>query len=136
MTQAVLGNGQSIPPEKIPPTIGMNLAKIQYLGSQVIIWDLGGQIKMRDMWEKYYDEENAIIFLVDSADTYRLEEARLAYESICDSVNDIPISIFANKQDLQASLSPGDLANIFYAEDAEANMFDRFRVYPVSALTG
>ena len=57
----------------------MNLAKIQFGGYQVIIWDLGGQIKMRNMWEKYYDDANAIVFVVDSADITRLEEAKLAY---------------------------------------------------------
>lgn len=44
-----------------------------------MLWDLGGQIKMRSMWEKYYDEAHAIIFVVDSADVARLEEAKLAY---------------------------------------------------------
>ena len=57
----------------------MNLAKINYKGTQVIIWDLGGQIKMRNIWEKYYETAHAIIFMVDSADIGRLEEAKLAY---------------------------------------------------------
>lgn len=73
------GNMPGIPPEKIPSTIGMNLAKINYKGTQVIIWDLGGQIKMRNIWERYYETAHAIIFVVDSADVARLEEAKLAY---------------------------------------------------------
>jgi ADP-ribosylation factor related protein 1 len=76
------GKLPSIPPEKIPPTIGMNLAKLQYAGHEVIIWDLGGQIKMRNIWENYYDDANAIIFVVDSTDIMRLEEAKLAYGEI------------------------------------------------------
>eukprot|EP01035_Chromulina_nebulosa_P024542 gene24542-31962_t len=72
-------NLHPIPPERIPPTIGMNLAKITYSGTQVVIWDLGGQIKMRNMWEKYYDDANAIVFVVDASDMSRLEEAILAY---------------------------------------------------------
>jgi len=77
------GNMPGIPPDKIPPTIGMNLAKINYKGTQVIIWDLGGQIKMRNIWEKYYETAHAIIFMVDSADIGRLEEAKLAYGEYC-----------------------------------------------------
>ena len=50
-----------IPREKIPPTIGMNLAKITYFSTQVVLWDLGGQMKMRGIWEKYYDESNAVV---------------------------------------------------------------------------
>lgn len=73
------GKFPGIPHDKIPPTIGMNLAKLFINNTQIIIWDLGGQIKMRNMWEKYYDDANAIIFVVDSADISRLEEAKLAY---------------------------------------------------------
>lgn len=73
------GKVPGIPPDKIPPTIGMNLARLFYEGMQVIMWDLGGQLKMRSLWEKYYDEAHAIVFLVDATDVQRLEEARLAY---------------------------------------------------------
>ena len=50
----------------------------------------------------------------------------------------VPVSIFANKQDLEGALPPGDLANTFYAEEDSPNVspFDRFRVFPVSALNG
>lgn len=77
--KTLYGKVPGIPPDKIPPTIGMNLARLFYHGTQVIIWDLGGQLKMRSLWEKYYDEAHAIIFLVDATDVNRLEEARLAY---------------------------------------------------------
>jgi ADP-ribosylation factor related protein 1 len=72
-------NNKVIPPEKIPPTVGMNLAKITYNGSKVIFWDLGGQMKMRSMWEKYYEESNCVIFVIDAADVGRLDEAKFAY---------------------------------------------------------
>jgi hypothetical protein len=38
---------------------------------------------------------------------------------------------------MDGALTPGDLANTFYADqDTEVSAFDRFRVYPVSALSG
>ena len=60
------------------------------------------QIKMRSMWERYYSEANSVIFVVDSADLGRLDEAKLAYESACnhDGLNTVPVFTFANKQDL------------------------------------
>jgi ADP-ribosylation factor related protein 1 len=131
------GHGPIIPPEKIPPTVGMNLAKIYMRGTQVIIWDLGGQVKMRSIWEKYYDEAHVVIFAVDSADIGRLEEAKLAYDAACD--NDllakvpVPIITFANKQDLPGALSPADLSINFYPVQDAA---DRSKVFPVSAITG
>lgn len=96
------GNSPGLPPDRIPPTIGMNLAKIQYRGTQVIMWDLGGQIKMRKIWEKYYGEANAVIFVIDSTDIGRFQEAKLSFDSVCDheSLSKVPIITFANKQDL------------------------------------
>ena len=57
---------------------------------------------MRSMWEKYYSEANAVIFVVDSTDIGRLEEAKLAYDSVFDhdSLNQVSVVTFANKQDL------------------------------------
>ncbi len=125
------GHQPSIPPEKIPPTIGMNLARLHHQGSKLVIWDLSGQFKMRMLWEKYYDDAHCIIFLVDAHDRDRLDEAKLAFgtfhftlttlikvilfnflvpffsiEAVCDNdlVRNTPIIILANKQDLPVSI--------------------------------
>jgi len=41
----------------------------------LILWDLGGQEGLRTIWEKYYSESNAILFVVDSADPDHLQQA-------------------------------------------------------------
>jgi ADP-ribosylation factor related protein 1 len=83
--KAQFSNTPSLPPERIPPTVGMNLAKIQMKGSKIVFWDLGGQKKMRSIWERYYKEANAVVFVVDSADVGRLEEAKAAFETLAPS---------------------------------------------------
>lgn len=57
---------------------------------------------MREMWKDYFLEANAILFLVDSADTSRLEEAKEELWGILESADlkDIPILILANKIDM------------------------------------
>ena len=45
----------------------------------MIIWDLGGQTKMRKVWESYYREANAVVFVVDSADLGRLNDVKEAF---------------------------------------------------------
>lgn len=121
--------------EKITPTIGMNLAKLNHMGAQVVIWDLGGQMKMRSIWEKYYSEANAVIFVVDASDRGRIHEAKLAYDAACDhdSLVHVPILTFANKQDVAGSVRAGDLAVNFYPVDSKA---EDTRIFGVSALTG
>jgi ADP-ribosylation factor related protein 1 len=123
-----------LPPQKINPTIGMNLAKIKYGGSQVIFWDLGGQLKMRSMWERYYSEAHAVIFVIDSADVSRFEEAKLAHDAVCrhEGLTHVPVVIFANKQDLPSSLSLSDVAMTF--ENAAA--VGPTKIFPVSSITG
>lgn len=135
-----LGNTTGLPPDRIPPTVGMNLAKIHFRGSQVIFWDLGGQVKVRSLWQKYYQEADAVVYVVDAADLPRIEEAKIAFDAVCDSeeLASVPIFTFANKQDLTGALSPGDLAVSFYQMDSESNAAatERPRVLGTSAVTG
>lgn len=67
-----------------------------------MFWDLGGQVRMRSIWEKYYAEAHAMIFVVDAADAGRFEEARMAFETVRshEQLRGIPVLIIANKVDL------------------------------------
>ncbi|CAM9915493.1 unnamed protein product, partial [Sphacelaria rigidula] len=38
--------------------------------------DIGGQTKLRPLWRHYSVNTDALVYVVDSADTNRLEEAR------------------------------------------------------------
>lgn len=134
-----------LPPDKITPTIGMNLAKFKHKGTQVILWDLGGQLKMRTIWERYYSEANGVIFVVDAADPARLQEALVAYEQVCASpmLSQVPIMIFANKQDVPGAATLHDIAKVFYtpSQDGiiaqnEAAAKASHRLFGVSAITG
>lgn len=53
-----------IPLHKIRPTIGMNMGKVDAFGCKCVFWDVGGQ--MRPLWERYYNECHAVIFVIDS----------------------------------------------------------------------
>ena len=33
----------------------------------LIFWDLGGQAGLRSIWDKYYAESNALIYLIDAS---------------------------------------------------------------------
>ncbi|KAJ5126495.1 hypothetical protein N7448_007274 [Penicillium atrosanguineum] len=55
-------------PGKTVPTVGQNVATISLHDMNLKIWDVGGQISMRGLWQSYYTSCHAIIFVVDSAD--------------------------------------------------------------------
>jgi ADP-ribosylation factor 1/2 len=40
------------------------------------IWDLGGQDLIRRLWRYYYQNTNAVIFVVDSVDKQRIALAK------------------------------------------------------------
>ena len=54
------------------PTIGFNVETVQYKNLRFQVWDLGGQTSIRPYWRCYYQNTNAVIYVVDSADQVRL----------------------------------------------------------------
>jgi GTPase SAR1 family protein len=48
-------------PQKIRPTIGMNLAKTEICGAKVHVMDVGG--KIQSLWERYYADADAVMFV-------------------------------------------------------------------------
>ncbi|MPC37332.1 ADP-ribosylation factor-like protein 4A [Portunus trituberculatus] len=52
----------------------INLSRKQ--GTSFLIWDVGGQEKIRPLWRSYTRCTDGIVFVVDSVDLERLEEAR------------------------------------------------------------
>jgi GTP-binding protein SAR1 len=75
-------------------------------------WDLGGHESVRHMWERFYGQCSAVVFMVDAADPERLEEARDELEELLEAEGsmDIPIAILANKSDLAYAMTPEDVA--------------------------
>lgn len=55
-------------PGKTVPTVGQNVANVSLPDMYLKIWDVGGQISMRGLWQSYYSSCHAIVFVVDSTD--------------------------------------------------------------------
>ncbi|KAL5333275.1 P-loop containing nucleoside triphosphate hydrolase protein [Aspergillus crustosus] len=55
-------------PGKTVPTVGQNVSIISLPDMYLKIWDVGGQISMRNLWQSYYSSCHAIVFVVDSTD--------------------------------------------------------------------
>jgi ADP-ribosylation factor related protein 1 len=62
--------------DRISPTVGLNLAQIEYGGYRVVYWDLGGQKLLRGIWEKYYEECHGIMFVIDGSCEKRFDELK------------------------------------------------------------
>jgi ADP-ribosylation factor protein 6 len=64
--------------------------------------DVGGQDKIRPLWRHYYTGTQGLIFVVDSQDRERIDEARQELHRIVNDreMRDCLLLVFANKQDL------------------------------------
>ncbi|CAO3683549.1 unnamed protein product [Rhizopus microsporus] len=124
-------------PDKIAPTVGLNIGRIDIQSSRINFWDLGGQRELQPIWERYYAECHAIVFVVDSTDPKRLEECRDTFETMItnDAIEGVPILMLANKQDIQGALRVEEIKEVFNKIAVKLGARDS-RVLPVSALEG
>lgn len=60
------------------PTVGFNVETLDTDRSSLglTVWDVGGQKKMRPHWRHYYADTAGLLFVVDSCDQKRMDEAR------------------------------------------------------------
>lgn len=70
------------------------------------MWDIGGQKAIRPYWKNYYENTDGLVFVVDSSDENRLTECTEELQSLLQEENlkNVPLLVFANKQDLQFAL--------------------------------
>eukprot|EP00362_Geleiidae_sp_MMETSP1317_P001136 CAMPEP_0201281422 /NCGR_PEP_ID=MMETSP1317-20130820/2708_1 /ASSEMBLY_ACC=CAM_ASM_000770 /TAXON_ID=187299 /ORGANISM="Undescribed Undescribed, Strain Undescribed" /LENGTH=136 /DNA_ID=CAMNT_0047591173 /DNA_START=19 /DNA_END=425 /DNA_ORIENTATION=+ len=89
------------------PTIGFNVENVEYKNISFTVWDVGGQDKIRPLWRYYYQNTQGLIFVVDSNDRERTEDAkdellRMLQE---DELRNSVVLVFANKQDLPNAMN-------------------------------
>ena len=157
-----LPNQPAVDPAKIGPTVGqggawssaarslllclrdLTLTRHRFAVGKIVLpstilqfWDLGGQRDIRSIWHRYYDDCQAVIYVVDASDKDRLAEgwtvfgasgqpaeAHTRAQTLADAqadpppldevlaspqTQDLPLLLLANKQDLPGSLSPADI---------------------------
>ena len=73
--------------------------------------DLGGHESARKIWKDYFPAVDGILFLVDSADPDRFDEAKKELEEVCNTpqLEKIPIAVLGNKADKNGAVQEYDL---------------------------
>ena len=79
--------------------VGFNVETVTYKNLKFQVWDLGGQTGLRPYWRCYYQDTNAVIFVVDSADKERIEIAKQELELMLqeEELKGVPVLVLANK---------------------------------------
>jgi len=116
-------------PTQILPTVGLNIARFETKNIPLVFWDLGGQASLRSIWEKYYADTHAILFVVDASQIERIEEAKAVLDRTLGNTDLLgaPLLVIANKQDETGAVGGVEL------KERLGRVCD---VQPTSALTG
>jgi hypothetical protein len=99
-------------PFLITLVVGFNVETVTYKNVKFNVWDVGGQDKIRPLWRHYYTGTQGLVFVVDSQDRERIDEAKQELHRILSDreMKDCLLLVFANKQDL-----PGGACSLSFA---------------------
>ncbi|GHP05465.1 hypothetical protein PPROV_000421500 [Pycnococcus provasolii] len=100
--KAIYTETEGLLPHQILPTVGLNIGRFEAHNARLILWDLGGATQLRGIWEKYYEDAHAVIFVIDGSDARRYAEAsevlRIALSNR--ALHGAPVLVAANKSDV------------------------------------
>mmetsp|Transcript_2380 Transcript_2380/g.2663 ORF Transcript_2380/g.2663 Transcript_2380/m.2663 type:complete len:189 (+) Transcript_2380:25-591(+) len=105
-------------------------------------WDLGGHETVRNIWQDYYPEADAIVFVVDSADPSRMAEAKKEIFYLLDDEHlaECIFLVLANKSDKRTAMSRLQVIASLGLEDFELGdspgAQDDIEVFPCSLIDG
>ncbi|KAI5455229.1 hypothetical protein QFC20_004629 [Naganishia adeliensis] len=97
--------------EDVVPTVAFNLRQVRKGNVVMKIWDVAGQPKFRNMWDRYARGADAILFVVDAADKASIPTAASELQSLLavPALAGVPLLVLANKNDLPGALGVDDL---------------------------
>ncbi|XP_045190713.1 ADP-ribosylation factor 1-like [Mercenaria mercenaria] len=116
------------------PTIGFNVETLHFKNVDITAWDVGGRDKIRPLYRHYYQNTQGLVYVLDSNDTERLNDALEELFTVLkeDELREIPVLVLANKQDLPSALKPEE---IIHKLQDEKCMHDRqWKVFGVCAI--
>lgn len=118
------------------PTVGFNVETVTYKNVKFNMWDVGGQERLRPLWRHYFPATTALIFVIDSQDKDRLNEAKEEFYSIVGEkeMEKVVLLVLANKQDLKGALKPQEISEFLELDQNLKNQL--WCVVGSNALTG
>jgi len=93
------------------PSIGVDFQIVKISELTILAWDYGGREAARPILLQNFRNIQAFIFVVDSSDRDRIDEAREQLHQIVnkDELKHKTILIFGNKQDVSNAMTPDEL---------------------------
>ncbi|KZF19627.1 ADP-ribosylation factor 6 [Xylona heveae TC161] len=117
------------------PTVGFNVETVTYKNVKFNVWDVGGQDKIRPLWRHYFSGTQGLIFVIDSSDRDRIDEARQELHRIISDreMKEALLLVFANKRDIKGAMDPEEVKQRLQLEKLRDHTWF---VEPSCAITG
>ncbi|VDK56632.1 unnamed protein product [Cylicostephanus goldi] len=69
----------------VTPTRGFNVKSVVTNGDiRLNVWDIGGQRSIRPFWSNYFENTDALIYVIDSSDRRRFDETSVELMELLD----------------------------------------------------
>jgi ADP-ribosylation factor protein 6 len=119
------------------PTSGFNVETFNVTNDQLQLWEAGWAKNIRHYWRHYIPGTKGLIFVVDSTDKERIDEAaeelhKFLNEPEMKDLSDIPMLIYNNKSDAEGAVSEGVLYDRLKLSDISPKI--PIKVLPCSAI--
>ncbi|KAG7560574.1 Small GTPase superfamily ARF/SAR type [Arabidopsis thaliana x Arabidopsis arenosa] len=100
------------------PTIGFDVESIKYKDSTLSFWEMGGQqrYKLFPLWKHFIQEIAGLVFVVDSTDRDRIEEAKDFLNMVIDEIqgsvpDNVAVLVYGNKHEVPGAMSASEISN-------------------------
>ncbi|BGP23729.1 ADP-ribosylation factor-like protein 2 [Rhodotorula toruloides] len=99
--------------DEVSPTLGFNIRTIVHQGFSLNVWDIGGQTSLRPYWRNYFEQTDAVVWVVDSSDRARMEDCRRELHELLKEERLVGASllVFANKQDIANAMTVKEISS-------------------------
>lgn len=128
------------PTASLTPTMGFEITSVPFGEHNLNIWDVGGQQTLRSFWFNYFDQLDALVWVIDASQLDRLHEVFRELYTVLQNerVHGVKLLILLNKIDL-VNTGLEDLTSTVIKElelDSYGPREEKWQIIQCSAITG
>jgi len=116
-------------PGNMKPSLSFEIDKLNIRGNEFILWVAPGQLDYRKIWEKGFENSSLLLFLIDTIDTKRYNEALNELNKVLEynEITNVPLIICYHKLDIPEAKKDLPLALATFSPD----VFDDRPIYQI-----